>query len=240
MMGFNLIDTLFVGRLGVLQLAAMTLTFPVVMVVSTFILGLGVGAMAVISRTIGEGDESRIKRCATDALSLSVICIALLTIAGLFTVDPLFRLLGATDATLPFVKQYMFLWYGGMIFYVVPMIGSNVIRATGDTLTPSIIMLFGMALNAGLDPLFIFGWGPVPVMGIAGAAIAANVSRLLTFGATLWVLLVRERMLARPWPGMAALMAYWKSILAIGLPVAVSNAIVPVAMGIITRIISGY
>jgi len=240
MMSFNLIDTFFVSRLGTLQLAALTLTFPVAMVVATFTLGIGVGAMAVISKSIGEGAQSLIRRYTTDALTLSTLCVVFLSLAGLLSVEPMFRLLGATDSTMPFVKQYMFIWYAGMVFYVVPMIGSNIMRATGDTITPSVIMIAGMGLNALLDPVFIFGLGPIPRLEIGGAAVASIVSRGLMLAASLWILHFRKNLLARPWPGWSALLASWKKILATGLAVAVSNAVIPVAMGIITRIVSRF
>jgi len=141
MMGFNLIDAFFLGQLGTLPLAAITLTFPVVMVVGTFTLGLGVGAMAAISKGIGAGQKGQIRRYATDALTLAGLFVGMLTLIGLATVEPLFRLLGATDSMMPLVRQYMLIWYPGMIFYVVPMIGNNIIRATGDTATPSVVKI---------------------------------------------------------------------------------------------------
>ncbi len=240
MMAFNVVDTFFVGRLGTVPLAAMTLTFPVVMVIGTFTLGLGVGAMAVISQGIGAGNGMEIRRYSTDALALAAACVVVLTIVGLATLEPLFRLLGATDAMMPYVEQYMVIWYPGMVFYIVPIIGNNIIRATGDTVTPSVVMLIGVAVNAVLDPLLIFGWGPVPAFGIAGAAIATVVARGFTLAVALWVLYFREGLLTWPWPGYDALLASWKTILRIGLPVAVSNVIIPIALGLITRIVAGF
>jgi putative MATE family efflux protein len=240
MMAFNVVDTFFVSRLGTLPLAAMTLTFPVVMVVGTFTLGLGVGAMAIISQGIGAGDETRIRRCATDALTLAGLCVLLLTTVGLATLEPLFRLLGATDAMMPFVRQYMVIWYPGMVFYIVPIIGNNIIRATGDTTTPSIVMLVGVAVNAALDPLLIFGWGPVPALGISGAAIATVLARAMTLVVAFLVLHFREHLLTSPWPGRRELIASWRALLVMGLPVAVSNAIIPVALGLITRIVTQF
>ncbi len=240
MMSFNLIDAYFVGKLGTAALAALTLTFPVSMVIATFALGLGVGAMAAISRSIGEGDRSRITRYATDSLTLTMSFVVLLTGAGLATVDPLFHALGATNATMPFVKQYMSIWYPGMIAYVVPMIGGNVMRATGDTLTPSALIVAGTVLNIALDPLFIFGLGPFGGMGIAGAAVASVTSRGLMLLASLWILHFRQHILAAPWPGLSSLAASWKTILSTGLTVAVSNAVIPVATGIITGIVSRF
>ena len=240
MMAFNVVDTFFIGRLGTLPLAAMTLTFPVVMVVGTFTLGLGVGAMAVISQGIGAGDRSRIRRYSTDALTLAGVCVALLTTIGLATLEPLFRALGATDDMMPYVRQYMIIWYPGMLCYIVPIVGNNIIRATGDTVTPSVVMLVGVVINAVLDPLLIFGWGPIPSMGMAGAAVATVIARAVTLAVALWVLYFREHLLISPWPGWRDLVASWKTIVRTGLPVAVSNAVIPVALGLVTRIVTGF
>lgn len=240
MMAFNVVDTFFVGRLGTLALAAMTLTFPVVMVVGTFTLGLGVGAMAVISQGIGAGDKSQIRRCTTDALMLAGLCVAILMIVGLATLEPLFRMLGATDELMPFVKKYMFVWYLGMAFYVVPIVGNNIIRATGDTVTPSVVMLVGVVLNGILDPILIFGLGPIEPMGITGAAIATVLARGFTLLVALWVLKFRIDLLGPLWPGVRELVRSWKMLLQTGLPVAVSNAIIPISLGVITRIVSQF
>lgn len=240
MMAFNVIDTYFVGQLGTVPLAAMTLTFPVVMVVGTFTLGLGVGAMAVISQGIGAGDRTRIRRLSTDALTLAGTCVALLMAVGLTTLEPLFRALGATDEMMPFVVDYMTIWYPGMVVYVIPIVGNNIIRATGDTFTPSVVMIVGVIVNAILDPLLIFGCGPIPPLGVAGAAIATVIARSITLAVALWVLYHREHLLGSPWPGYHALIHSWKTILRIGLPVAVSNAIIPIAYGFITRMVAGF
>lgn len=240
MMAFNVVDTYFVGQLGTTPLAAMTLTFPVVMVVGTFTLGLGVGAMALISQGIGAGDKRQIRRCTTDALMLAGLCVAVLMVIGLVTLEPLFRMLGATDELIPYVKQYMFIWYLGMAFYVVPIVGNNIIRATGDTITPSVVMLIGVVINGVLDPILIFGFGPINPMGIKGAAIATVVARGFTLFVALWILKFRLNMLDSLWPGLRELIHSWKLLLRTGLPVAVSNAIIPVALGFITRIVSQF
>ncbi len=240
MMGFYLIDTWFVGRLGIDPLAAITLTFPVISVFGCLVIGLGVGAMAIVSQEIGAGEGERTRRSTTDALSLALIAGSLLSIVGYLTIDPLFRLLGATDELLPLVRAYMTLWYASTVFYIVPMIGNNIIRSTGDTLTPSLIMLGSMLVNAVLDPIFIFGFGPIPAMGIAGASLAGFIVRLIMCGSTLYILGVRAKLLTHPWPGAQALLASWRAILVVGLPVSISNAIIPIAMGGVTRIIARF
>ena len=118
---FNLADTYYVGQLGTNQLAAMSFTFPVVMTLGSLALGLGVGASSIIARAIGEGDHSRVQRFTTNSLTLGVTAVVLLSAIGLMTIDPLFTALGAGPDVLPFVRQYMQIWYFGMVFLVIPI-----------------------------------------------------------------------------------------------------------------------
>ena len=92
---FNLADTFFVGRLGTEELAALSFTFPVVLVIASLALGLGNGASAVISLAIGEGDQHKVRRLTTDSLLLTLLIVALFVVLGLLTIDPVFLLLGA-------------------------------------------------------------------------------------------------------------------------------------------------
>ncbi len=108
---FNLVDTLFVGHLGTVELAALSFTLPVVLVIHNIALGIGIGASAVISRAIGEKDTEKVRCLTTQSLLLSVIIVACIVTIGLFTVKPLFLLLGASEEILPFILEYMKIWY---------------------------------------------------------------------------------------------------------------------------------
>jgi putative MATE family efflux protein len=240
MVAFNLIDTYFVGLLGTEQLAAMSFTFPVVMVINSLALGLGAGASAVISRAIGTGDQREVRRLTTDALSLSLIIVAIFVVIGLLTIRPVFTLLGATDELMPMIEEYMIIWYLGMIFVVVPMVGNNAIRATGDTKTPSFVMLVAVFVNTTLDPLLIFGLGPFPRLGLTGAAIATVITRAMTFAVALWVLYYRDRMITFARPSLAIVFHSWKRILFIGIPASAANMILPIGAGVVTSLVAGY
>jgi putative MATE family efflux protein len=240
MIAFNLVDTFFLGRLGAAELAAISFTFPVVMAVGSIALGLGVGAAALVSRAIGTGDDEQVRRLATDSLALALIIVGAFVILGLLTIDPVFRLLGADETTLPLVRQYMLIWYPGMIFVVVPMVGNNAIRATGDTKTPSLIMLSAVLVNVVLDPILIFGLGPAPALGIQGAAIATVVARATTLVIALWVLYFRERMITLKAPPLRVALSSWGRLLYIGLPAAATNVILPLGLGIITAMTAVY
>ncbi|MFC2165559.1 MATE family efflux transporter [Acidobacteriota bacterium] len=240
MVAFNLVDTFFVGKLGTMELAALSFTFPVIFAIASLALGIGIGASAVISRAAGEGDEQKVKSLTTDSLILSLLFVAIIIVVGLLTLEPVFRLLGATDELIPLIKQYMIIWYPGMIFVVIPMVGNNAIRAIGDTKTPSAIMLIAVTVNGIMDPLLIFGLGPFPRLELAGAAIATVIARASTLIVSLYVLIFREQMITFARRNLADIIESWKRILYIGVPAAGTRIIVPVVMGVITRLLASY
>lgn len=237
---FNLVDTYFISQLGTLHLAALTFTFPVVLVIQSLAMGLGMGTSALISRAIGEGDQQKVRCMTTSSLVLAVGIVAVFIIAGQLTIDSVFSLVGAGSDTLPLIREYMRIWYWGMLFVVVPMVGNNAIRATGDTKTPGLIMGLAVLVNTLMDWLLIFGIGPFPELGIQGAAVATVMARFSTFTLALIVLARREHMITFRGIRIAWMIRYWKQILYIGLPTAGTRMILPVAAGVITRLISGY
>lgn len=240
MIAFNLVDAFFLGRLGAEALAAISFTFPVVMAIGSIALGLGIGAAALVSRAIGAEDDEQVRRLTTDSLALALVLVGAFIVFGLLTIEPVFRMLGADETTLPLVRQYMVIWYPGMIFVVVPMVGNNAIRATGDTKTPSLIMLAAVLVNVVLDPILIFGLGPAPALGIQGAAIATVVSRASTLVIAIWVLYFREKMITLQPPPIRVALSSWGRLLYIGLPAAASNMILPLGLGIITAMVAVY
>lgn len=238
--GFNFVDTVFIAKLGVKQLAAITYTFPMVFVIIGIAMGLGIGATAVISKAIGEGDDHRVKRLSTDSIILALIVTAVTIVVGLVFLDPLFMAMGADESTMVYIREYMYIWLPGTIFLIVPMVGNYAIRATGDIKTPSYIMLVAVGINIILDPIFIFGLGPVPAMGIQGAAIATLIGRLVTLVVAFRLLYYKYDMITFEIPSLKELMDSWKDILHVGLPTAASNIIIPAGFGIIIDFTSDY
>lgn len=239
MVSFNLIDTYFVGRIGTNQLAALSFTLPVVMVLNAIGMGLSMGASAVISRAVGEENKDKVQKLTVASLFLAVVLAGIFVLIGLVTLEPLFRLLGAGEDTLPLIKEYMQVWYIGVIFVIVPFVGNSAIRANGDTRTPATIMMSMVALNIVLDPIFIFGWGIVPAMGLEGAALATVIARAMSLVIGLYVL-YRLEMLSLKVPTFPDLMDSWRQILFIGGPASLTNLVVPLTTGLITSIVSGF
>jgi putative MATE family efflux protein len=233
-------DTLWVGLLGTNELAALSFCFPVIAAVMSASMGVGIGATSAIARAIGAGDEQRVRRLTTHALVLAFIVVAMLSSLGLLGQRWLFGLLGAEGVLLDLVVEYMTIWFIGSAFVVIPMVGTAAIRATGDMRTPMWIMLTAAVMNGLLDPLLMFGAGPIPAMGLRGAAWASLGSRLVTLVATLWVLHRRLGMLELVQPRLAEMVASWRTILSVGLPAVATNMLGPLAAGVMTSLIAEH
>ncbi len=237
---FNVADTFFVGQLGTKQLAAMSFTFPVVTLFSSLAMGLGIGVSSVVAREIGQGQKAKVRRVITDSLSLGVIAVGIFILIGVQTIDPLFRALGANDTLIPLIREYMEIWYYGMGFLIIPMIGNFAIRATGDTRSPGMIMAFAAVVNLILDPFMIFGLWGFPRLELEGAAWATVISRGLTLIAALWIMGVRDKMLVNPFIKAKKIIRSWKEILYVGIPASGTSMIVPFSAGVITNLVSEH
>jgi putative MATE family efflux protein len=240
MMGQSFIDAWFLGKVGDRALAAFSFGFPILMIVTSVAIGLGAGTSSVVARAIGKEDHSRAKRLVTDSLILSFLITATVCVVGVLTINPLFRLLGAPDDMIPMIRGFMIILYSGVPFVVVGMVGMSGMRATGDTRLPSKLMIAGAILNVILDPILIFGVGPIPEMGLNGAAMAGLLARGAIFVGTLYLLLYRLDMVTFKKPALSELKNSWGDILHVGLPAAGTNAIVPVGLAVITAMIARY
>jgi len=240
LMTFNLIDTFFVSLLGTQSLAAISFTFPITFTVISFMIGLGVGTSAVIARLLGRDDHESAKNSATAALYLAAVIVISLSFVGYLFTDELFTLLGAQASLLPLIHQYMDVWFIGSVCLIGPMIGNAIFRASGDTRTPSMIMGSAGLINAILDPIFIFGFGPVPAMGIQGAAIATLISWLFGFVFALTILTKQKNLIHTHLLTLKQLISSSRIILKIGLPAAGANMLTPIAAAIMTAIAATF
>jgi putative MATE family efflux protein len=240
MMAQAFVDMWFIGRVGDRELAALSFAFPILMIVTSVAIGLGAGTSSVVARAIGAHNHNRARRLTTDSLILSFGITATLSVIGFLTIRPLFTLLGAPAGMIPLIAGYMTILYTGVPFVVVGMVGMSSMRATGDTRLPSMLMVIASVANIILDPILIFGVGPIPAMGLNGAAMAALLSRAAIFGGTLYFMRKRLDMLSFDKPDPGELRSSWVDILHVGIPAAGTNAIIPIATGVITAMLARY
>lgn len=237
---FSLVDTLFISFLGTESLTAISFTFPVTFTVMSLAIGLGIGASAVVGKCLGRSDFERAKQASTVINYISFLLACLLVFLCWLFMDGIFNLMGASDQMMIPIRKYMLVWFPGSILVVCIMTGNSVLRACGDTKTPSILMAAAGLVNAILDPILIFGLGPLPELGIAGAAWATVIAWSLSYGYLLYLLVVKKELVSRALPERAVMLSSGREMLRIGIPAAGANMMTPLAAGIMTAIAASF
>ncbi|WP_106477196.1 MATE family efflux transporter [Phytohalomonas tamaricis] len=176
LLGFNLVDSIFVARLGTQPLAAQSFTFPVTFIIIGVQVGMGIAIAATISRALGAGEHERARRLGSLILCGGGVIMALLMVVLWLVQGPVFAAMGAGDDILAVIRTYWWpwllaSWMGAMLYF-----GYSLFRAHGEARFPGIIMIVTSLLNLVLDPLLIFGIGPFPGLGLPGAAWATLIA----------------------------------------------------------------
>lgn len=179
---YNVVDSIFVGQgVGEIGLTAVTIAFPVMLVMLAFGMLVGIGASTMVSIRLGERDQAAAEQILGNALTLIVSLSLLLSAIGLIWLDPLLVALGAEPDVLPYARTFTGIILAGNVFMHVGFGINNIIRAEGNPRLAMATMLIAAVLNTILNPLLLFGLK----LGIAGSALATVISQLVT---AVWVI----------------------------------------------------
>ena len=232
----GLIETFWVGRLGTDALAGMALVFPGVMMMQMLSAGaVGGGISSAIARALGGGRRDEADSLVLHALAINVALGLTFTALMLAFGRPLYRAMGGEGASLEAALIYSNIVFGGITLLWVMNGFASVIRGTGNMLFPALVICVGAFALVPLSPVFIFGLGPIPAMGIAGAGVAMV---LFALGGTLvlgWYVLsgrniARLKLAPLRW-------TYAREILRVGAVAAVSTVQTNVTIGLITGLV---
>jgi putative MATE family efflux protein len=237
---YYLADTWFVSLLGTRELAALGFTFPPTIMIMYLGVGLGIGTSAMVARAIGARNLENATEMTFAAVVFGLLLGVCLIIPALLSIDSVFTLLGADEETLVLIRQFMSFWYLGIPFLLIQFAGTAVMRASGNSSLQGRLMMLGAALNAILDPMLIFGFGPIPAFGIRGAAIATVITWIFSNVFIWYFLAVKEQIFKFIWPGLQKLINDWTRLLRITLPAALANMITPLATAVITATLARY
>jgi putative MATE family efflux protein len=188
MASYNIIDAIFVGRLGSDAIAALSIAFPMQMLFGALGIGTGVGAASLISRSLGANRTEDAVIAAGQVFLIALTLGIALTLVGFFFLEPLLVFFGATPEILGLTLQYMSVITQGAVLLFLIMMLNHTIRAEGNAMLPMIVMIISAVSNIILDPIFIFVLG----MGIRGAAVATVLAKAVGVAILLWYYLSKR------------------------------------------------
>lgn len=236
----SLVDAYFIGFLGDQELAAIGYALPVITLWDSFTIGLGVGVSSVISQTLGIKKSQDLPNIVNATAFLSVVLGIVALIVGWGTICLLFPALGASSELMPIIHNYMIPMFIGNALLYPGIMGNAIFRGMGQSNLSAIVLLTATVVNAALDPILIFGWGPIPDYGIAGAGYATIAARISSILVILFYLRYRFDLLKISSDSLKAVKEFSQKILYTGLPAALANIIGPIGISFLTRFISSY
>ena len=236
--GFLVVDTFWLGRVGPVAIAAASTAGFVMWLAQTLGEGVASGSGAVLAQSIGAADPERARRAAAAGQALGVWGSLLVAGLGLLLVEPTFAFMGTDQAVTDAGGGYMRVILLGMPAYFLFAWIAAAFRATGDARTPLKMLGVAAAVNVILDPMLIFGLGPMPRLEVLGAAVATVASWLVAAGWG-WARLGGLGLRPRPQDVLRPPRESWRA-LGIGLPLGVEGALFSLIYIVLTRITTGF
>ncbi len=186
---FALVDTFFVGQVSVSALTTVGLTEVVLTLVYAVAVGLSIAPMAMIARFVGEKDEFGAARAARQSIWIAIAFSIIVAVPGIIFAEDILRLMGGSPQTVREGANYTRIMFGGNVVIMLLFLLNGVFRGAGEAARAMRVLWIANGINIVLDPIFIFGFGPIPALGVTGAAVATTIGRGVGVAYQLYILL---------------------------------------------------
>lgn len=238
--GFQLVDTFWVGRLGANAVAAVSVSFPLVFLLLSLGGGLAIAAATFVAQYAGARNRRMVSHVTAQTTLMVILASLVLTTGGYIAAPGILQLMGVdaaiTDDALGFMR-ISFVSVGPMFVYTV---FQAVMRGIGEVKLPLYIVAVTLVFNFILNPLFIFGWGPVPAGGVIGSAYATLLTQTLAAGIGLMVLFGHKYEIALQWTHFKPDLPFIKRTFMLGLPASIEQSSRALALTVMTFLVATF
>ena len=178
---FNIVDTYFAGKISSDALSALAKSFPIYFILIAASVGVTVGGTSLIANSIGEKNKENLLRYFGQTIVYGGLLSIIVTLVGLFFAANIFSLMGSSLNVIKLGLEYTNVIFSGSIIFISVVALNSLLHAEGDTKTFRNVLILSFFLNIILNPLFIFGFGPIPPMGMFGIGLATIVCQIIAF-----------------------------------------------------------
>ena len=238
--GYQLIDAFWVGRLGGDAVAAVSVTFPVIFLSIALGTGLAIAGSTLIAQYVGAKQQDMVNHVAAQTLLMIAFVSIVLGAIGYVIAPSLLSLMGVTPEVYEGALGFMRVSFIGLVFTFTFFMFQSIMRGIGETTLPIYIVLATVALNFVLDPLFIFGWGPIPAMGVMGAALATLGTQSIAAFAGIFVLLRGKHGVHLFLKDFVPDLSYIKRAFFLGFPASIEMSARALALTVMTFLIASF
>lgn len=237
---YNVVDSIYIGRLSKEALSALSLAFPIQLILIAIGVGTGVGASSFISRQLGRGNKQTANNAAEHVIIITVFYGIFVALIGYFFSRNILAFFTSDPELIEMGTEYIRIIMLGSLAIFTPMVANNILRGEGNTFLPMIIMLTGSILNIILDPLFIFGIGFFPRWGIAGAAFATVLARIISGSISILILFSGKNEITLDLKNFHYDFSIVKAIYVVGLPAMFIQLLASIMIAGMNKILISY
>ncbi|MDI3534858.1 MAG: hypothetical protein PWQ82_1223 [Thermosediminibacterales bacterium] len=238
---YNTVDSIWVGRfLGPQALAAVSVSFPIIFVLVSFVMGITMATTVLVAQYKGARREDMVKKTINNSMLLLLIGALTVSIFGISFNRQILKLMNTPDSLIPMASGYLNVFLGGLVFMFGYNVTSAILRGLGDSRTPLIFLTYSTAINMALDPLLIFGIGPIPKMGIIGAAVATIISQAISFYLAVRYLDRSNHLITIKFREMKFDMELTKLTIKIGLPAGIQHTVISLGQTVMMSLVNTF
>lgn len=238
---YNTVDSIWVGRfLGPHALAAVSVGFPIIFALIAMVNGITMATTILVSQYFGAQEHERLVKTITNSLILLTALGIVISVIGVAFRRPLLQMINTPPEIIDMASEYMAIYMAGLVGMFLYGVASAVLRGLGDSRTPLRFLAYATVLNIILDPLFIFGLGPIPQMGVGGVALATVIAQGLSAVISLRYLYIHSGLL-RYEPGMFRIDWDLTALtFRIGLPAGIQQVLVSLSIVVVNSIVNSF
>lgn len=237
---YQLIDTFWLGRLGANAVAAVSISFPVLFLVLSVGGGLTLAGTVIVSHYKGADNQHRVNFSSSQTVFIIFLVSILLSIIGYLTAAPLIKLIGAGPEIFTDSVTYFKVSSIGFVFLFMFYVFQSLMRGIGNVLLPMYIIIGTVFLNLILDPLFIFGYGPIPGYGVAGAAVASVITQGISALTGIVILLRGNKGIKIHWSDMSIDLTWVRKMFELGVPASLEQSARAAGMTMMVIIVASF
>lgn len=237
---YQLIDTFWLGRLGANAVAAVSLSFPILFLILSLGGGLTLAGTVLVSQHKGANDQKMVNFASSQTVLVVFIVSVLLAIIGFTMAGPLMKLIGAGPEVQADSVAYFKVSALGFVFLFIFFVFQSLMRGIGNVLLPVYVILVTVLLNLVLDPLFIYGFGPLPGFGVAGAAVASVITQGISAAVGLYILFKGNHGIKIHFSEMKFHLSWTKKLFELGLPSSMEQSARALGMAMMVVLVTSF
>lgn len=237
---YNIVDSIFVSQIGPAALNAVSLAYPLQMIMISFAVGTAVGVNSLIARRLGAKRYDEASSAATHGIVIAVVTWLLFVLIGLFFSRPFIALFSDNETIITYGTQYLNVVLIASLGCMVSVMGEKTLQATGNMIAPMLTQLLGAVINIILDPLFIHGYWIFPKLEVFGAAIATVIAQFCSMFFIIAILVFKSHDVKISFKNFKVKASVLKNIYVVGIPAIIMQSIGSVMVSGVNGIISAF